>query len=103
MEDENLKNILNILVEATNENDFGEDNQKIQNLYNLLNILQEKLPTIDEIDKLENEINYLEIKYDIFNELSYYSAPLFVTIKRRIHAKEVEKLREENRRKRRIE
>ena len=39
MEDENLKNILNILVEATNENDFGEDNQKIQNLYNLLNIL----------------------------------------------------------------
>lgn len=103
MEDENLKNILNILIEATKENDFGEDNQIIQNLRNMLNILQEKMPTIDEIDKLENEINYLEIKYDIFNELSYYSDPLFVTIRRRIHAEEVKKLREENRRKRGIE
>lgn len=103
MEDENLKNILNILIGATKENDFGEDNQRIQNLRNLLNILQEKIPTIDEIDKLENEINYLEIKYDIFNELSYYSDPLFVTIKRRIHAEEVKKLREETRRKRGIE
>ena len=102
MEDENLKNILNILIEATKENDFGEDNQIIQNLRNMLNILQEKMPTIDEIDKLENEINYLEIKYDIFNELSYYSDPLFVTIRRRIHAEEVKKLREENRRKREI-
>lgn len=103
MEDENLINILNILIEATKENDFGEDNQIIQNLRNMLNILQEKMPTIDEIDKLENEINYLEIKYDIFNELSYYSDPLFVTIRRRIHAEEVKKLREENRRKRGIE
>ena len=103
MEDENLKNIFNILIEDTKENDFGEDNQIIQNLRNMLNILQEKMPTIDEIDKLENELNYLEIKYDIFNELSYYSDPLFVTIRRRIHAEEVKKLREENRRKRGIE
>ena len=103
MVDENLKNLLNILVEATKENDFGEDNQRIQNLRNLLNLLQEKIPTIDEIDKLENEINYLEIKYDIFNDLSYYSNPLFGTIKRRIHAEEVKKLREENKRKRGIE
>ncbi len=103
MEDENLKNILNILIEATKEYDFGEDNQRIKNLRNMLNILQEKMPTIDEIDKLEIEINYLEIKYDIFNELSYYSDPLFVTIKHRIHTEEVKKLREENRRKRGIE
>lgn len=103
MEDENLKNILNILIEASKENDFGEDNKKIQNLYNSLSILQNKLPTNDEIDKLEEEINYLEIKYDIFNELSYYSDPLLVTIKHRIHAEEVKKLREEKRRKRGIE
>jgi len=102
MEDENLKNILNILREASKENDFGEDNKKIQNLYNSLSILQNKLPTNDEIDKLEEEINYLEIKYDIFNELSYYTAPLFVTIKRKIHTEEVKKIREENRKKRGI-
>lgn len=100
MEDENLKNILNILIESSKENDFGEDNKRIQNLYNLLSILQNKLPTNDEIDKLEEEINYLETKYDIFNELSYYTAPLFVTIKRKIHIEEVKKIREENRRKR---
>jgi len=103
MGDENLKNILNILIEATKENDFGEDNKKIQNLYNSLSILQNKLPTNDEIDKLEEEINYLEIKYDIFNELSYYTPPLFITIKRKIHAEEVKKIREENRRKRGVE
>ncbi len=103
MEDENLKSVLNILIEASKENDFGEDNKKIQNLYNSLSMLQNKLPTNDEIDELEEEINYLEIKYDIFNELSYYTAPLFVAIRRRIHTEEVKKLREENRRKRGIE
>ena len=28
MEDENLKNILNILIDASKENDFGEDKYK---------------------------------------------------------------------------
>lgn len=100
MKKENLKQLLNLIVYVLKENNFGEDNKKIQNLYTSLSTLQNKLPTIDEIDKLEKEINYLEISYDAFNELSYYSNPLFASIKKKIHAEEVKKIREENRRKR---
>ena len=100
MEKESLKQLLNLIVNVLKENNFDEDNQKIQNLYMSLSTIQDKLPTITEIDKLEKEINYLEINYDAFNELSYYSNPLFASIKKKIHDEEVKKIREENRRKR---
>ena len=100
MEKENLKQLLNFIVKVLKENNFGEDEQKVHNLYTSLSTLQDKLPTIEEIDKLEKEINYLEINYDEFNELSYYSNPLFANIKKKIHDEEVKKIREENRRKR---
>jgi len=100
MKEEILKKLLNLIENILKENDFGEDNKKIQNLYTSLSTLHEKLPTITELDKLEKEINFLEINYDAFNELSYYSNPLFISIKKKIHTEEVKKIREENRRKR---
>lgn len=100
MEKESLKQLLNFIVNVLKENNFGEDEQRVQNLYTSLSTLQEKIPAIDEIDKLKKEINFLEINYDAFNELSYYSNPLFANIKKKIHDEEVKKIREENRRKR---
>lgn len=57
------------------------------------------MPTIIEIDKLKKEINYLEIKYDVFNDLSYYFDPLCMEVKKKIHGEEVKKIREEKKRK----
>lgn len=61
--------------------------------------LHKELPTIIEIDKLKKEINYLEIKYDVFNDLSYYFDPLCMKVKQKIHNEEVKMIREENKRK----
>lgn len=102
MELENLKDVLVILNNALKDNDFGEDNQRIKKLHNSLKNFYQELPTIIEMDKLEKEINYLEIKYDIFNELSYYFDPLYIKIKNKIHEIEIKKLREETRKKRGI-
>lgn len=96
MEEQYLENILLILTEALKENNFGEDNKRIQNLCNLMKDLQNKITTNIEIDNLEKEINYLEIKYDIFNDLSYYFDPLCVRVKSKMHNDEVKKIREEN-------
>lgn len=100
MTEQNLKNVLMILTNAVKENNFGEDQQKIQNLCDSLKKLQNELPTTAEIDRLEKEINYFEIKYDVFNELSYYFDSLYGEVKCRIHSEEVKKIREENRKKR---
>ena len=100
MQNESLKSMISILTTAKKDNDFGEDNKKIDNLCILLKQLEIKMPTIDEINKIEKDILDLEIKYDIFNELSYYFNPLCIKIKNNIHNEEVRKIREENKTKR---
>lgn len=70
----------------------------MQICYYLKNI-QEEIPTINKLNKLQKEIEYLEIKYDIFNELSYYFNPLYIKIKNKIHENDVKKIREKNRKK----
>ena len=44
----------------------------------------------------------LEVKYEIFYELDNYFNPIYTKIKNIIHKEKVDKLREENRRKRGI-
>ena len=100
MQNESLKSMISILTTAKKDNDFGEDNKIIDNLCILLKQLEIKMPTIDEINKIEKDILDLEIKYDIFNELSYYFNPLCIKIKNNIHNEEVRKIREENKTKR---
>ncbi|MBE6138741.1 MAG: hypothetical protein E7173_03235 [Firmicutes bacterium] len=97
MQDKNLKSIISILTTAKIENDFGEDNNKIGDLCILLKKFETEVPTIDELNKVEKDVLELEIKYDIFNELSYYFSPLSVKIKNKIHNEEVRRIREENR------
>ena len=100
MQDENLKNIISILTIAKEKNNFGEDSNQIDDLYILLKQLETRLPTIDELTKIEKDVLDLEIKYDIFNELSYYFSPLCIKIKNDIHNEEVRKIREGNKTKR---
>jgi hypothetical protein len=100
MDDENIKIILTILQDEISNNDYGEDNIKIEKLIKLLENLKVKLPNKDELEAIDKEITYLDQKYDVFNELLYYFGPINVKIEHEIHANEVKAIREEMRKKR---
>lgn len=100
MKSKELKNTLTILTKALEKNYFGNDIGKIHSLCNKLKNIEQKIPNLTELEELRKDIDYLEIKYDDFNDLSYYFNPLYIRIKRKIHDEVVKKIREENRRKR---
>ena len=102
MEYEDLKKLLTFLTNALEKNDFGEDNQKIQYFCDELEKIKSNLPTIDKLEELKKIEIDLEVKYEVFYELDNYFSPIYIGIKRRIHKEKVDKLREENRRKRGI-
>lgn len=100
MKNENLKQVLSILTQALEKNDFGEDKQKIQYLSSELKKIDNQILTYSKLEELKKIITDLEVKYDDFNDLSYYFNPMYVKIKSNIHARDVKKIREENKRKR---
>lgn len=97
-----LNNLLLFLTDTINKYDFADDEQKVKYFYDELQKLESELPTIDKLDKLQKIEIDLEVKYEIFYELNIYFAPIYIEIKKRIHKEKVDKLREENRRKRAI-
>lgn len=102
MKNENLKQLLAVLTQSLEKKYFGEDKTKIQYLSAELGKIENQIPTFSKLEELKKIVNNLEVKYDDFNDLSYYFDPLYVEIKNNIHADEVKKIREENRRKREI-
>lgn len=100
MKNENLKQVLSILTQTLEKNDLGEDKQKIQYLSSELEKIDNQIPTYSKLEELQKIITDLEVKYDDFNDLSYYFNPMCVKIKNNIHARDVKKIREENKRKR---
>lgn len=100
---ENIDNLLNLLIDALNVNDFGEDKEKIKYFYNELQKCKKELPTMEKLNQMQEIEIDLEVKYDSLNEMSYYFDPLCAEVERKIHKKEVEKIREENRRICRVE
>lgn len=102
MKNENLKQLLAVLTQSLEKKDFGEDKAKIQYLSAELGKIENQIPMFSKLEELKKIVNNLEVKYDDFNDLSYYFDPLYVEIKNNIHADEVKKIREENRRNREI-
>ena len=102
MKNENLKQLLAVLTQSLEKKYFGEDKTKIQYLSAELGKIENQIPPFSKLEELKKIVNNLEVKYDDFNDLSYYFDPLYVEIKNNIHADEVKKIREENRRKREI-
>ena len=102
MKNENLKQLLAVLTQSLEKKYFGEDKTKIQYLSAELGKIENQIPTFSKLEELKKFVNDLEVKYDDLNDLSYYFDPLYVEIKNNIHADEVKKIREENRRKREI-
>lgn len=77
--------MLNVLIQVLKKNDFGEDKQKIQYLSNELKKIENQIPTHNKLEELRKIVIDLEVKYDDFNDLSYYFNPLYVKIKNTIH------------------
>ncbi len=92
--------MLTILTDVIKNNKCKEDNLKINNLYNALLNLNSRIISIGELDNIKKDVIDLEVKYDELNELSYYFDPVYISLKKNIHNMEVQKIREENIKKR---
>lgn len=102
MFEKDLNNLLLFLTTALNEYDFANDKQKVQYFYEEIKKIEKQIPTIEKINELQDIESDLEVKYEIFYELDNYFNPIYTKIKNIIHKEKVDKLREENRRKRGI-
>ena len=92
--------MLDILKSLESDNQYDNDFTLIQELIKRINsILSDDNITNDFIDKMDNDLNYLDQKYDDLFDLINLFDPIYVELKRRNHTKYVEKLREENRKK----
>lgn len=100
MFEKDLNNLLLFLTSTLNKYDFADDNQKVQYFYEEIKKIKKKFPTIEKINELQDIELDLEVKYEIFYELDNYFHPIYTEIKNIIHKEKVNKLREENRRKR---
>lgn len=98
--DKNLKSNLDIIIKKLDGQNYEQDKEPIRYLSNELKKLEKKLPTIKEIEEIYKILTDLEIKYDEYNDLSYYFNPVYTKIKKVIHSNHVKDIREENKRKR---
>ena len=100
MEEKNKEILLNIFANALENKTYEQDNNKIMYVCNLLKDMEQKLPTLEEIEQAKEFVTDLEIKYEEFYEIANYFDPIYIKIKETIHKNMVNKIREENRRKR---
>lgn len=93
--------MLDILEHLVNDNQYDNDFALIQDLIKRINIILNNDNITNEfIDKINNDLNYLDQKYDDLFDLINLFDPVRFELKKINHIKYVEKLREENRKKR---
>ena len=95
--DDDINKVVNILNESLDKDNVKEDKKIIESIIKVFNNKKYDNKNIEEIEK---EVNYLEVKYDEFNDLSYYVKPLLIKIKDKLHKEKVKELRNKNREKR---
>lgn len=96
-----LDNLLLFLKEVLSEHDFNNDRVKVNCFYKEIEEMKEKVPTIEKLNELQEIALYLEVKYEEFYEIDNYFSPIYSKVKNIIHKEKTDKLRKENRRKRR--
>lgn len=102
--EESLNKMLDILKSLENDNQYDDDFTLIQDLIKRINsILSDDNITNDFLDKMDNDLNYLDQKYDDLFDLINLFDPICFELKKKNHIKYVEGLREENRKKRKRE
>ena len=93
--------MLDILENLVNDNKYDNDFTLIQGLIKRIHsILNDDNITNEFLDWMDKDLNYLDQKYDNLFDLINLFDPIYVELKRKNHIKYVEKLREENRKKR---
>lgn len=91
--DKDLKSNLDIIIRKLEVQNYEQDNEQIGYLSNELKKLGKKLPTMESLEKIHKILTNLEIKYDEYNDLSYYFNPVYVSVKKIIHQEVVQKLK----------
>lgn len=94
LEEKELKNIQEILNQILNNKKYEEDYETINDILLYLTEKNSDDLDINKLEEYKNIIFDLENKYDNAFDLSYYYDPFLIKIKKDIHEKEVNKLRE---------
>ncbi len=100
MEKETCEILLNTMTKSLHNNVFSSDFDDISNICKILENIKNNKLVKKEIEELNEKIKYLQVKYDEFNELSYYFDSLYVKINKKLHNEEITKIRKENRKRR---
>ncbi len=94
--DKDLKSNLDIIIKKLEGQNYEQDKEQIGYLSNELKKLEKQLPTLKKIEEIYKILTDLEIKYDEYNDLSYYFNPVYTKIKKVIHSNNVKQIRKEN-------
>ena len=97
MEYNELERILLYLSNSLNESNDTIFKEKVSYFKSELERLKYNIPSIEEIEKLEIE---LETKYDLLLELNNYFDPIYIKLLDDIHKRKVNEIRNQNRLKR---
>ena len=96
---DNLDKIVNILNEALQKHSHNSDYKLIKKLKTMIKNLDKNI-NINDLDMIAKEFNNLEIKYDDIFDLSYYFDPIYIQLKKLIHHRKVQELRNSKRKNR---
>lgn len=103
MKTENIKILTDILKDFSSKKELQEDKEKIMFFHQALQKLETRLPNMEELEALKKIEVELEVKYESLFEIGNYFDPIYVEVEKEIHQKEVQKLREENKKRRKKE
>lgn len=99
MEENNLKKMLELLNNALNKIEYKSDEELINETCNKIKsiLFNENYINNYDLEYIDHNIKYLEEKYDFIFDLTYYFDPIFISMKKIIHKKEIDELRKLNR------
>ena len=98
MVESNLIKLLVLLKKLSDDNKYQEDRELIKQIYNKLEELKIKHSTnIDDLEYVQDKINYLDQKYNDLYDLVNLYEPEYIKIKKNIHSEYVQELRKQNR------
>ena len=100
--EKDFEKMLVILRDIEKKEKYKEDKALIKTIIKKINdiVIDDNNATYEVLDWLEEKITYLDIKYVDLDCLTILYVPTMNMYKKRNHARYVEKIREENRKKR---
>ena len=102
MSDNNVLKLTTMLKNLLESEKYQEENALIQETYLKVVKLYKKKDNVtsDDLDSINENIKYLDMKYDDLFDLVNLYDPIRINLKKIIQEKKIKKIREENRKKR---